>query len=71
MKNEEILEHIDKMYDQLQQAYEIAGGLRDTFSGSGPEEGKLKDYCNDIRGKIYSMRTVRGQFKDTVKRIPQ
>ncbi len=69
MKVAQILEHTDKLYDHLMEAYEIAGGLRDTFSGVETNEGKLKDYCNNIRGKIYELRELRGEFKSTIKTL--
>jgi len=68
MKNEkQIIEEIDKMYENLINAYEIAGGLRDTFTGIGTNEGKLKEYCNLIRGKIYDINQFKYQFKSTIK----
>ena len=71
MKVEKILEHTDKLYEHLMEAYEIAGDLRDTFSGVETNEGKLKEYCNTIRGKIYELRELRGQFKTTIKTLEQ
>jgi hypothetical protein len=65
MKVKEILEQTDKMYSLLMEAYEIAGGLRDSFSGisgSDSTEGALKNHCNSIRGKIYEIREMKGSF---------
>lgn len=69
MKVEKILGHTDAMYEHLMKAYEIAGGLRDTFSGVETNEGKLKEYCNKIRGAIYELREFRGEFHQTIKSL--
>ncbi len=69
MTVEEILEQTDKLYEHLMEAYEIAGGLRDTFSGVEINEGPLKDYCNSIRGKIYEIRELRGGFKQLINTL--
>jgi len=67
MKSEIALKRIDKMYKHLLEAYEIAGGLRDTFTGVETNEGKLKEYCNTIRGKIYELREFKDEFKGTIR----
>ena len=69
MNVDKIIESTDEMYEHLIKAYEIAGGLRDTFTGVATNEGELKEYCNTIRGKIYELRELRGQFKTTIKTL--
>lgn len=69
MEVEQILEYTDKMYEHLLEAYQIAGDLRDIFSGVEINEGKLKNYCNIIRGKIYELRESKSQFKETIKTL--
>ena len=72
MKNnkiEEIQNEVEKLYENLQTAYEHAGSLRDTFTCCGKNEGQLKEHCNIIRGKIYEMRELRGKFKLLIKEI--
>ncbi|GEM_PF-5689356 len=68
-----IFDHTEKLYDHLMEAYEIAGGLRDSFSGinadGGENEGQLKEHCNIIRKKIYELRELRGKFKVEINKI--
>lgn len=68
MNTQKILEQKDKMCEHLMEAYEIAGDLRDTFTDV-ENEGKLKAFCNTIRGKIYELRELKGQFTQSIKAI--
>ena len=68
-KVEEILGQTDKMYELLMEAYEIAGGLRDTFSCVEVNEGLLKSFCNSIRGKIYAIREMKEPFKQAINTL--
>jgi hypothetical protein len=68
--SKKVFEKTDMLYDHLMEAYEIAGQLRDSFSGIGGEnESELKEHCNVIRGKIYSIRELRGKFKEEIHKI--
>ena len=66
MEGKQILEDKDKLYEHLMAAYELAGGLRDSFSGVD-HSGELKEFCNTIRGKIYDLRELKGPFTQTIK----
>jgi hypothetical protein len=70
MKKNRIFEHTDELYDHLMKAYDIAGGLRDVFSEAEINQGKLKEHCNIIRGKIYELRELRGKFKELINQLP-
>lgn len=71
MNKKEILNDIQSMYEALEKAYDMAGGLRDSFTGVNPEgnEYQLKQHCNIIRGKIYELRELKGHFVNEVKAI--
>lgn len=55
-KKEQIQQEAEKLKQLLNDAYEIAGSLRDTFS-SWPDnyemQGYMKERCNNIRGQLY------------------
>jgi len=69
IKIEEIQNEVEKLYENLQTAYEEAGNLRDTFTCCGKNEGQLKEHCNIIRGKIYELRQLRGNFQFLIRNI--
>lgn len=73
MEKSEIFEQTDKLYENLLAAYDIAGELRDSFSGlnekGGNNEYQLKEHCNIIRTKIYELRELRGKFKEEINKI--
>lgn len=68
-EQEKILKSIELMYEQLESAYDLAGGIRDTFSHVEQHQGILKEYCNDVRRKIYELREVKGMFNALVKTL--
>lgn len=69
-KQQEIATQLEDLYQHLEIAYDMAGGLRDSFTGIGKDETQLKEFCNNIRGKIYELRTEKGNFKTFVNFIP-
>lgn len=69
----ELLADMQVMYEHLNQAYELAGGLRDSFTGVDDMElqGALKIYCNATRTNINQVSEFRGAFADKIKSIEQ
>ncbi len=67
-------EQTDKLYEHLQEAYEMAGGLRDSFTGvldEGADEYQLKEQCNAIRKGIYELQKLRGKFQVAINTLPE
>jgi hypothetical protein len=60
----DVLAHAEAMYSHLEDAYQIAGELRDVFSAKEWEEsaGDLKDVCNAVRTHVQELRYLRSFF---------
>jgi hypothetical protein len=71
MKKSEIIASTETLYSNLMEAYEIAGTLRDVFSGIGNNEFQLKEFCNEIRQKIYELRKNEGKFFIEINKIEE
>ena len=68
---EKTAEDAEKMIGLLNDAYDMAEGLRDRFSGLSPDlAGPLKEFCNQVRGKLYEIRELRGAFRRNINQIP-
>lgn len=71
---EQILNDIEKLYALIETAYDLAGNLRDDFSGIknvGANEQHLKNYCNTFRNKIYELRTLQFAFVNDARQIQE
>ena len=71
MKKKDIQEYKDQMYAHLADAYEIAGDLRDEFTGIGENETPLKEHCNVIRGRINALKELSGHFQSLINKIKE
>lgn len=52
-KQKQIAAQLESLHQHLEDAYDIAGGLRDSFTGIGEDEQQLKEFCNTC--KLYPM----------------
>lgn len=68
-QKQEILNDLDELYEDLENAYQIAGNLRDAFTTFGDDQfrGQLKEYCNKIRGNISELQQFRSLFTRIIK----
>lgn len=57
---QELTQDGEKLLHLIEQAYELAGSMRDTFSSwpdSQPEiQGYMKERCNSMRGLLYELK---------------
>lgn len=69
----EATKEFDDCYKALEEAYEIAGGLRDRFTGVQEDRirGHLKDHCNEIRQSISNLRYKAGLVRKMIQILPK
>lgn len=73
MNKRKIFNDAKALYINLEQAYEIAGELRDSFTGmeDNLKSGLLKEQCNIIRDQLYKLRELKGKFLRLIDSIEE